>query len=757
MFTDIVGYTSLMGESEKKAFETINTNREIHQQLTEKYQGRIVKELGDGLLTVFENGTDAVICAIEIQKEAKDKNILLRIGLHEGEVIFENDDVFGDGVNIASRIQAEAAPGGICISDTVFRIIRNKENLQAEFLGKRILKNVRDPLQLYQLKTHGLQTRRVSDARKLKWWIAPIVGIVCLIIGFYLNAYFKGRSEIQEIQRFSINVPEEIPVGMIGEGHFRIGQKAIAISPDGKTIVYVGERNGSTQLYKRDINSYEVSPLPGTEGAYFPFFSPDGNWIAFFTRNHLKRVNFLGNDPIIICEVVHPYGGTWSKSDTIYFVNEEGNNLSRVSVEGGKSMIIVKGKLSNYVNPYILPDDEHILFNSAENEILAVSNKSLKVTHILDEGLDPRYVEPGYLIYNQRERIMAVGLDMEKLAIAGKPFIIHDNVRVESMSLQTQFDISKNGTLVYVEGECLDLGKLMLVDNRGMIRDTLSLIPNYYGSYKISPDGKKLAYTVFEDLENSSRIANLYIVDLERNIPNPIDEDVYMFVCWYSDSKTLAYLKKNTDGFLDLFNRSENTGNSERIWSLPFTEGAINQITQDNKYIFSNFFSGSSQHLYMLNLDEKDTIRLTNDPASDQFGPFLSLNGKYLIYVSTETGQYDLFCMPFPSTGQKWRITTNGAESYKLSSIDNKVYLRSIDVRKMMVVNLDFSNGFDFDGPHLLWEGDYLDIPGPSFDLSPNDEYFLMKKSVVETHTTIKIHVITNFIEEIKQKEALGK
>jgi len=754
MFTDIVGYTSLMGESEKKAFETINTNREIHQQLTEKYQGRIVKELGDGLLTVFENGTDAVLCAIDIQKVAKEKNIIIRIGLHEGEVILENDDVFGDGVNIASRIQAEAAPGGICISDTVFRIIRNKENLQTEFLGKRILKNIKDPLQLYQLKTQGLQTRKISDSRTWKWWVTVLIGIVCLIIGFVLNAYFDGQDTKKEIQRLTITVPDNIPVGMIGEAHFRIGQKAIAISPDGKTIVYVGEINGSTLLYKRDVNSYEVSPLPGTEGAYFPFFSPDGKWVAFFTKNHLKRINFLGNDPVAICDVIHPYGGTWSKNDTIYFVNEEGNNLSRVSAEGGKSKIIVKGKLSNYGNPYILPDDEHILFNSAENEILAVSNKSLKVTHILDEGFDPRYVEPGYLIYNQRERIMAVRLDIEKLTIAGTPFVIHDNIRVEGMNLSAQFDISNNGTLLYIEGECVDLGRLMWVDNQGLIYEALPLAPNYYGPYRISPDGKKLAYTVFEDLKNSSRIANLYVVDLERNIPNSIDENVYLWGIWYPDSKTLAYLKKNADGFLDLYIRTENTGKSEKIWSLPFTDGAITMITEDNKYIFSNFYSGSSQHGYLLDLDEKDTIKLTDDPASNQFAPYLTQNSKYIIYGSTETGQYDLFCMPFPPTGEKWRITKNGAESYAFSSIDDKVYLRSIDVRKMMVVNLDFSNGFDFDGPHLLWEGDYLDIPGPSFELSPDGKYFLMKKSVVEEHTTTKINVITNFIEEIKQKAA---
>jgi len=136
MFTDIVGYTALMGESESSALQFLKTNLLIHQRLVKKYHGKIVKELGDGILALFENGTESVLCAIEIQKEARKETIQLRIGIHEGEVVFKNGDIFGDEVNIASRIQEECASGGICISNNVYRIIRNKEGLKAESIGK---------------------------------------------------------------------------------------------------------------------------------------------------------------------------------------------------------------------------------------------------------------------------------------------------------------------------------------------------------------------------------------------------------------------------------------------------------------------------------------------------------------------------------------------------------------------------------------------------------------------------------------------
>ena len=120
MFTDIVGYTALMGEDEQKAFDLLRKNRQVQRPLIEKYGGRWIKELGDGVMATFSNATDAVLCAGAIQKTCLDiSDLKLRIGINLGEVIFEDNDVFGDGVNIASRLQSLAPAGGIFISESV--------------------------------------------------------------------------------------------------------------------------------------------------------------------------------------------------------------------------------------------------------------------------------------------------------------------------------------------------------------------------------------------------------------------------------------------------------------------------------------------------------------------------------------------------------------------------------------------------------------------------------------------------------------
>ena len=155
MFTDIVGYTALMGNDEQKAFELLLKNRELQKPIIANFNGHWIKELGDGVMASFNTVSDAVNAAIKIQDACNgSKDFQLRIGIHLGEVIFENEDVFGDGVNIASRIQAVAAPGTIYISESVYQNIANKKDIHTLFIKEEMLKNVKDPVRIYEVLTH---------------------------------------------------------------------------------------------------------------------------------------------------------------------------------------------------------------------------------------------------------------------------------------------------------------------------------------------------------------------------------------------------------------------------------------------------------------------------------------------------------------------------------------------------------------------------------------------------------------------------
>ena len=154
MFTDIVGYTALMGADEQKAFEYLANNRALQKPVIEQFKGRVIKELGDGVMATFNTVSDAVNAAIKIQHNCKSLGeFQLRIGIHQGEVVFEDGDVFADAVNIASRIQAIAEPGCIYISENVRNNISNKKNIHTKFIKEQSLKNVKDPVRIYEIIT----------------------------------------------------------------------------------------------------------------------------------------------------------------------------------------------------------------------------------------------------------------------------------------------------------------------------------------------------------------------------------------------------------------------------------------------------------------------------------------------------------------------------------------------------------------------------------------------------------------------------
>ena len=188
MFTDIVGYTSLMGKDEDRAFQILRKNRDIQRPIIKKYRGEWLKEMGDGILASFPTSSDAVRCAGEIQNAAKEQKILLRIGIHEGEVVFEGGDVLGDGVNVASRLEELAEEGSINISGAVYKDIKNKSGIEVEFVEEKHLKNVEDPIKIYRVNyTENIEKAHegrpsIVNKKNLKYALGTIVTILLVIL-----------------------------------------------------------------------------------------------------------------------------------------------------------------------------------------------------------------------------------------------------------------------------------------------------------------------------------------------------------------------------------------------------------------------------------------------------------------------------------------------------------------------------------------------------------------------------------------------
>ena len=218
LFTDIVGYTALMGSNEEEAMLQLHKNRSIHFTLIKKYGGTYVKEIGDGTLAYFNSAHEAVMCAIAIQAAVKeDLKAQLRMGIHLGEVIFENDDVFGDGVNIASRIEPLAEPGGICITETVEKALHSYPGIVPVRLGKAKLKNVDYPVMIYAISGHDLSVpsknkfaQRARKRRAIPLKLSNILlytaipaSVIILLFFFYAkkNRIANARTTLLNIEK----------------------------------------------------------------------------------------------------------------------------------------------------------------------------------------------------------------------------------------------------------------------------------------------------------------------------------------------------------------------------------------------------------------------------------------------------------------------------------------------------------------------------------------------------------------------------
>ena len=215
MFTDIVGYTALMGRNEQMAFKLLETNRQIHKQVIQRYNGKLIKELGDGVMASFHTVSDAVNAAIEIQKACTaSKELSLRIGIHEGEIIFENNDIYGDAVNIASRIQTLGVPGSILFSKRINDEIKNKSEFQTISLGYFEFKHVNERIEVFALVNEGFPVPKRSmmegkltnkDPLKRKGVLA-LSFVAIVLAGFFIYTNFLSKKNNAEVIDKSIAV-----------------------------------------------------------------------------------------------------------------------------------------------------------------------------------------------------------------------------------------------------------------------------------------------------------------------------------------------------------------------------------------------------------------------------------------------------------------------------------------------------------------------------------------------------------------------
>ena len=542
-----------------------------------------------------------------------------------------------------------------------------------------------------------------------------------------------------------------------------INGPAVAISPSGAHLAYVARQGGIQQLYLRAMDSLETRPIPGTFGAFNPFFSPDDQWLAFFAGGKLKKVHVTGGAALNLGDVTFPYGASWGGHGKIAFAPNAGGGLFQVADAGGAPQPLTrvgKGE-SNHGWPEFLPGGNAVLFgagttaNNWTNAQIAVQSLGTGERRNLFQGAtQPRFSPTGHLVYAQGGNLMAVPLDLERLIGMGAAVPVVEGVLQNTFSGAAQYSISAIGSLVYVSGsiQLAAQSRLLWVSRNG-VEQPLSAPVRSYMIPRLSPDGLRIAVGIFEQ-ESQTWIYDLSRETLTRftfagsaNI-NPV---------WIPDGKRIAF-QSNKEGPFNLFwQLADGSGGLERLTTSKYLHGAHSWSPDGQLLAFVEVNPATGVDIWVLRLGDRKPqpfLRTRFNEAAPRFSP----DGNWLAYMSDESGRYEIYVQPYPGPGGKWQISTEGGSEPVWNRNGGELFYRSGD--KMLAVDIATQPGFAAGTPRMLFEGRYQTAPFPiaNYDVSPDGERFLMLKTAEQAEAApTQINVVLNWFEELKQKVPVGK
>ena len=604
------------------------------------------------------------------------------------------------------------------------------------------------PISSQTLATSAGSPRRMTRRELVFGSVAAVTLVAALALAVALAlSYFRSAPTEAQIVRLVINPPAKTGFG------------SFAISPDGLRLVFVTiDASGKSLLSIRSLDSINSQPLPGTEEAQYPFWSPDSRFVGFFAGAKLKKLQISSGTVQTVCNAPVGRGGSWNHEGVIVFEPTPNDPLYRVSAEGGDPVPLTKldpsRQESSHRWPYFLPDGHRFLYSVTGGQqtqgIYVASLDAKESTRLLNVPNSVAvYAAPGYLLFRRETALMAQAFDADKLQLSGEPFPIAEPVGYEATTFQTSFSISQNGVLVYSSGNS---GKtqLTLLDRSGK---EVGLIgkPSNYLRPMFSPDGKRIAV---EDVGDTEGNRDIWLIDLPNGNPTrfTFSPGQEIFVVWTPDSGRIMFAS-DRDGPRHIYQKSANgAGNEELLF-----KSDVNKIPSD--------CSPNGRFLLYQVTDPKTRIDMWVLPLFGDQKPFAFLHtdfnervakfspdGRWVAYVSDESGTNQVYVQGFPASAGKWQVSTNGGY-YAAWKRDGKELFYVSSDKKIMAVDVNGEGtSFTYGQPRALFD---LRIPSfnspqAQFAVTADGQKFLLAYTVGELAAE-PINVVLNWTAGIKR------
>jgi Tol biopolymer transport system component len=571
--------------------------------------------------------------------------------------------------------------------------------------------------------------------------------------------------------RVSVDLGTDAPIVTGGYGQ---GVAAI-LSPDGRTLAFVGRAGEGkpTQLFIRPLEQLRAAPLAGTEGALNPFFSPDGQWVAFFAAGKLKKILTTGGGLLTVCDARDNRGGAWAEDGTIIFSPDRaGTSLWTVSASGGPPTSLTSLDAGEVTQrwPQVLPGRKGILYTSHNNPNgfddanVVVQPLPRGARKVLVRGAyDGRYIPSGHLIYVQYSTLFAVPFDLDHLEVTGPAIRVLDGVAVSPPVGSANIAISRTGTLVYVSGPAVTLdAPIDWVDRSGRVTP-MRVAPVFWLNPAFSPDGRKLAMSIYDGKQygiwmydwGRDALSRL-TYDAAANAVNPV---------WTPDGRRIVFAStRDGSATLNLFwQRADGTGEAQRL-----TDGSYEQVPASSDpsgrlIAFAERRPDTGRDVMILRIDGneesgwkpgKPTVFLNSRFSETE--PMFSPDGRWLAYVSNETGRDEVYVRPFPGPGGTWQISTGGGSGPTWSRARHELFYGTPDHRVMVASYSSEGDTFRAEKPRLGSNIRFSPRPGTSgrnFDVHPDGERFaLTAEREPQSHDDKhRVTLIFNFVDELRR------
>jgi Tol biopolymer transport system component/predicted Ser/Thr protein kinase len=565
------------------------------------------------------------------------------------------------------------------------------------------------------------------------------------------------------VSRLTIPLPAGQQLGGLDRG------PAVALSPDGTQLAYVARQGGTQQLYLRAMDSLEAKAIPGTEGAVSPFFSPDGRWLGFFASGMLKKISVSGGTALTLASASYPVGASWSSQGTIAFAPTNVSVLQQVPDAGGTPQPLTRAEKGGFTHrwPEFLPGGKAVLFAAGNNgaffsnALVAVQSVGTGEQRNLIQGAtDPHYAPSGYLVYAQSGSLMAIPFDPQRLTATGEAVPVVEGVLQSLSTGAAQYSISATGSLVYIQGRIQSGQRNLVWVSRNGEEQPLATPAHAYQFPRLSPDGRRVAVNIVD------QETQIWLYDLSRETLSRLtfEGSVNQNSIWTPDGKRIAFLS-NKEGALNLFwQLADGGGGLERLTTSDYTQAPSSWSPDGQLLAFHEVNPTTGRDIWVLRTGDPSAgsgqvrkaepfLRTRFDEASPRFSP----DGRWMTYVSDESGRYEIYVQPYPGPGGKWQVSTEGGTEPVWNPNGRELFYRSGD--KMMAVDIATQSGFTAGTPRMLFEGRYepTPVPLPNYDVSRDGQRFLMlKPSEQEQAAPTQINVVLNWFEELKRRVPAG-